>query len=179
MPESIPVWFSSEDMLYARRIAKERHETGGRSKPLDSGGDPIRGDLVGVMGEMAVCMIYGLHYRDYVTVYSARPGAIADIVYKGYTVSVKGRERFDNPELVVPDYDDKNDIYILVSVAVEKSYCEVRGWITKTELMKFEPQGWKWAQNRPGAKNARKRRRYVPLDRLRQCRPEKGREKVS
>lgn len=159
------ITLSDRDMEYAEQTARGRNATGGTSRPLDSGFNALRGDLVGTMAEMAVCLYYGLDYEQFVTVYATRPGAIADLTYEGYAVSVKGRERFDSPDLVVPEKDTNNDIYLLVSVDVEKRYCLLRGWVTRKELLRYEPEGWKWAANRPGASKSKKRR-YVPFEAL-------------
>jgi hypothetical protein len=122
------------------------------------------------MAEIAVCRYYGENPYYWVDVYDERPGATADLIYAGHTVSVKGRERWASPlDLIVPEHDVANDVYILVSVTLESRCCELRGWIPRQDLLRYEPEPWKWTEDRPGYATP-ERRRYVPVQNLRPCR---------
>lgn len=176
-PHPVPIVFATHEIEYAQDMAVARHTTGSASKTLDSGFDAVGGDLIGVLAEMAVCIAYGVRYEEFVTVYKSRPGAIPDVIYEGYKISVKGTPIFTSPHLIIPDYDVNNDIYVLVSVQVDKGYAQLRGWIPRDELLTYQTEEWKWYYDRPGA--ARKKlRRYVPLGDLRQCRPVASRQEL-
>lgn len=163
------VYLKQCEMAYAREIAEGRYMVD-RSRPLDSGADASQGDLVGVMAEMAVCLHYGLEYHDIVIVFDTRPGAIPDLIWRDYRVSVKGRERWSSPlDLIIPSHDIHNDIYILVSVRVSVGMCGLRGWIGRDDLLRYPEEEWKWTNDRPGAHRQAKRR-YVPVEKLRACR---------
>lgn len=170
-PTPTPVDLDIQAMKHAWSVASGRHNTGGPSREPDSGFDPIRVDVVGAMAEIAICKLYGVDYTDQVKVEKNRPrGDLTDLRINGYKLGVKGRERFDNPMMVVPEYDDKCDLYFLCSVNPEEGYVEVRGYCTRNTLKQIEPEEWKWTNNRPGAKKKAKRR-YVPLEMLTECRP--------
>jgi hypothetical protein len=160
-----------DDMHYARGIAEGRRHQGTPSNPDDSGYGAVAVDVVGVMAEMAVCLHYGEEYRLWVTAYKERPGAIPDIIHKGYRVSVKGTHRWERPlRLFVPAHDTTNDIYLLVSVDLAGARCGLQGWLTRRELLAYEPMGWQWTTDRPGSRKGNKRWRFVPVDDLRPCR---------
>lgn len=160
-------------MVYAGAVAEGRRD-GGAPSPNDTpdaGTCNGRVHLVGVMAEMAVCLHYGEPYQLWVTAHDERPGAIPDLLHKGYRVSVKGRERWESPlDLVVPSYDTRNDIYVLVSVSVDEARCGLRGWITRDRLLTYPAKPWMWTADRPGARRPAKLRRYVPVEDLRPCR---------
>lgn len=161
---------SPPEIHYAHTIAIQRNAKGTTSRTPDSGFDPIRVDLIGTMAEIAVCVFYGEDYTTYVVAHDNRPGAIPDVMHRGYKVSVKGRDRWEEPlDLVVPEHDVQNDIFILVSVDVEEGICGLRGWVTRKELLQHPAEEWKWTNSRPGATKRGKKRRYVPLWDLRPC----------
>jgi hypothetical protein len=155
-------------MEYAREIGEKRHASGGPSRELYSGGDRVRNDQVGAMAEMAVCIYYGLDPGEWVTYHDKRPGAIPDLIYEGYKVSVKSSEHWKPVTLIVPEGDTDNDIYILVSVGYDDGICGLRGWITRQDLLNHEPQPWRGPSKYPGSKSD-KRWRYVPVEDLRPC----------
>jgi hypothetical protein len=163
---------------YANGIAKQRHaregDGGKLSRPLDSGANGLRGDQVGALAEVAVCLFYGREPEAFVLARHALPGPQPDLLYetsrRTYRVSVKGRERWIEPlDLVVPSYDVENDVYILVSVNLAAAQCALRGWIKRERLLTYPPQAWQWTDDRPGAERDALRR-YVPLADLRPCR---------
>lgn len=155
---------------YAIQVGESRHRSGSPSRTPDSGFAPIRVDLTGAVAEVAVCLFYGEDPSRWVVAHDARPGAIPDLIHAGYKVSVKGRERWDKPlDLIVPEHDVHNDIYVLVSVVLEHGVCGLRGWIPRRDLLTYPVQPWKWTTDRPGA-TTNAGRRYIPVDDLKACR---------
>jgi hypothetical protein len=99
------IYMPSEWIVYATTIGTERHRNAA-SRPLHSGGDQLHNDIIGTIGEVAVCLFYGEDPRRYVTAHDERPGTIPDLVHDGYRVSVKSTERFKLPlTLFVPEHD--------------------------------------------------------------------------
>jgi len=157
-------------MAYALAIAEQRHKRPPTSRPLASGADALGGDVVGTMAEIATCRFYGEDPYRWVKAYDSRPGAIPDLQHAGCLVSVKGRSRWKLPlDLIVPDYDLDNDIYVLVSVDVPSHWCGMRGWITQELLLSYPEREWQWTDDRPGATRPDEKRRYVPVEDLRPC----------
>ena len=160
---------SSQEITHAHKVAVDRNAKGTTSRPLHSGFDAIRGDLIGAMAEIAVCLFYDEDYHEHVVAYDNRPGASPDLTHKGYKVSVKGTPHWkEGIHLILPDYDTRNDIYILVSVDVEDAVCGLRGWLHVREVVTFEPSPWRGPTGMPGAQS-NKRWRYIPDWELRPC----------
>ena len=154
---------------YAAMIGTIRHLSSG-SRPLNSGYDAVRGDIVGAMGEVAVCLWYGEDYRHWVKAYTARPGAIPDIMHGDWSVSVKSTEKWERVTLFVPTHDT-NQIHVLVSVDYDDQVCALRGWVSRKDLARFPPEPWRPMQpGRPTpAQIEGKTWHYVPLKELRPC----------
>jgi hypothetical protein len=168
---TIIVTLTATEMAHAEDVATQRHALGTPSRQPDSGADPLRIDLVGAMAEIAVCNHYGEDYRRWVTVMADRPGAIPDLMHRGWKVSVKGTERWKRPlHLIIPEHDTANDIYVLVSVTPDRWTCGLQGWTTRADLLSYPPEPWKWLMDRPGQKRAGALRRYVPCEHLKPCR---------
>jgi hypothetical protein len=102
-----------------------------------------------------------------VQTYEKRPGASPDLTVKGYKFSVKSTSYSgDNLQLVVPEHDTSNDLYVLCQVDVKSGVVGVVGHISKQKLLTYEPEEWKWTKNRPGNGKPQKKRRYVPAEDL-------------
>jgi hypothetical protein len=165
------VLLEPDDLAYARRIGRGRYERGGPSREPDSGKPSLRVDRVGAMAEVAVCRFYGEDPHTWVTVHLTRPGAVPDLVHKNKRVSVKGRERWVEPlDMIVPQHDTDNDVYMLVSVEFQSGVCGLQGWLYRDELLRYPLQMWQWTGDRPGSVRTALRR-YVPVADLHPCRP--------
>lgn len=166
---SLPVTLGAGHIRHARQIGRGRHGCAGGSNPLDSGEEAIRADVRGAMAEIAVCIAARVPMREHVEVYEKRPGASPDLVVGGRKVSVKSKKHWlpdYKCHLVVPEWDVENDLYVLVKVNEDEGLAWIMGYITRTDLLLYEPEEWKWDRSRPGAKKPQKKRRYVPLGAL-------------
>jgi hypothetical protein len=158
---------TTEQIEWAIKVARGREECSDGYTPPDNGEDSLKGNLRGAMAEIAVCVAAGIPYREHVDVYANRPGASPDLVVKGYKVSVKSCKKWvTNPSLIVMEKDTENDLYVLVRVDENPGLCEILGYVTKKQLLTYEPEVWKWDATRPGAKKPKKKRRYVPMEDL-------------
>jgi hypothetical protein len=156
----------SEWIVYATTIGTERHRNAA-SRPLHSGGDQLHNDIIGTIGEVAVCLFYGEDPRRYVTAHDERPGTIPDLVHDGYRVSVKSTERFKLPlTLFVPEHDP-NDVFVLVSVAA--TFCRLHGWCDRSALDRFPAEPFKRI-GQPGS-SGNGRYHYIPVGALEPCNP--------
>jgi hypothetical protein len=160
------------EATYAATIAYRRNAD--RSRPMDGGGDQISDNVYGAMAEVAVCLYYGEDYRRWVTVvadqsYAGR-GATPDLMHDNYRVSVKSTTHWgDHIHLIVPEHDTMNDIYVMVSVDVDRAVCGIRGWVTRDTLLTYQPEPTRFFRGRP-AQGSSRLWRYIPVRDLRPCR---------
>lgn len=173
MPRAVEITWAQDHMDWVRVIAKKRHERGGPSKPLDGLDDAMKGDILGVLGEAAVCVGYGYDPYQHVLALKKRPrGDLTDLTLMGAKLGVKTTSRFEDPiHLVVPEYDTACDFYMQCSADTETGLVWIRGVATRDELLKKTPEPWKWRRDRRGYKRPDKLRRYMRLDELHQCYP--------
>lgn len=165
-----------EDAAYATSVGAAR-AIAGKPSPNDepdSGKGNVRVHTVGAFAEVAVCRFYGEDPYYWVETYEERPGATADLEHAGLRVSVKGTEYWGNadkpPFLIVPQHDTANAIFVLVNVDLGNHTCTLRGWVTRSELLRYAPEPWRdWKTGAPGLDRTGKLRRYVPLEDLRPC----------
>lgn len=168
MKEGLPLILLAAQIEHAWEVGRARHASGTPSRPLDSGLSALEGDVLGAMAEIAVCDVYGGDWANQVASYEERPtDDLTDLLLRGKRIGVKGRARFEMPlDMVVPDYDTQNHLWFLCSVRVDTGFVLIRGFITRPELLEYEPEEWKWTEDRPGARKTNKRRRYIPCEDL-------------
>jgi hypothetical protein len=162
----VEIRLTEPQMRYAAQVGYGRTHSS-RSNPLDNGGDSYMNDVRGAMAEIAVCLAAGVDYREQVMVYEERPGVSPDLVVKGKKVQVKATTyNGPDPHMVIPERDTDNDLYVLCIVDAEPGIVHIIGYVTRAQLLTYEPEGWKWTKDLPGASKFKKKRRYVPASSL-------------
>ncbi len=155
------------EIRYALWIAYGRYTCQDGYTAPDGGKDPLLGDLMGTMSEIAVCKVVGADFKENVQTYEKRPGASPDLTLKGYKFSVKSTSyRGENLCMAVPEKDVNNDLYVLCCVDLKAGVVTVMGYATRQQLLRYEPEEWRWTKDRPGANKPQKKRRYVPAGNL-------------
>lgn len=158
-------------IAWARKQGVERYQANPSRTPW-VGTDPEITDIIGAMGEVAVCVYYGEDYEAQVLgALANRPRGDTDLAHRGWRVNVKSTKHWGENgrrlTLYVSEHDD-NDAYFLVSVDAERGRCGLRGWISRRELMRYPVKGWQGDQSMPGASYGN-RYRFVPVQELRPC----------
>jgi hypothetical protein len=89
-------------------------------------------EKVGIMGEIAVARFYGTDPD--LEVYKERKEGAEDLVRNGQTANIKSTKYFNRPSLLVADYDNRYDIYLLCSVNLFSGYARLQGYATREEI---------------------------------------------
>jgi len=155
------VQLSAKDLAYGVRIGRERHDHGGTVKPTPTTLDERAGDVIGAVGEVAVCRFYGEDPERWVKAERTRGGPTPDLMHDGKSIGVKSTPLWgDHLHLSVAEYD-RNERHVFVSVNVQSGRCGLHGWIGREALLLVSPEPMRHARYRSTALW-----RYVPMREL-------------
>jgi hypothetical protein len=144
-------------MNFAVSVGEDRRKAQ-KSRDLIGEGPKLRTDIVGAMAEVAVCVFYGEDPRDQPYPWEGRWGNTPDLILRNHSVGVKGTEHWTGKLTLFVPALDPSDLFVLVSVDVEKQKCGLQGWASRSDLGGYEPvkDGWRMV-------------RKIPVAALREC----------
>lgn len=101
---------------------------------------PLEIELVGAMSEIAAAFYYDVEPDLVIARNRSEPGA--DITVDGWTCNIKATtwSPSSKPHLLVRDYDNKYDIYLLACVGLERPHVRLIGYATRKMVQSKEPE---------------------------------------
>jgi len=124
------------DVDHAHAVGQARHALGGQSRDTRGHPDKIRADIVGAMGEMAVCRYYGADISQ-VKAYEDRPPITPDLTIDGKTICVKATEYWSGRIRAFVPVQDRSQYVMLVSVLYDEGLCGIRGWMPRADVLRY------------------------------------------
>lgn len=140
----VELTLTREDMTLAKQQALDRASAAKVTKAVGAKRGTYSDheiELTGIIAELALCRYFGVDPD--LTVYTKRGDGGADMVTKGgTTANIKATKYFKSPYLLVRDYDDKYDVYILCSVDTRTGKVKVWGYADKDLVLSYKPRSF-------------------------------------